>query len=189
MPAPTSPGVKPVIKEQKPWWRQLFDLLGKRMDETSPAAQVGAQLEVVRRALRAELASILAAVLYAKKTLDTTRQVDIPFPDEVFAGDQPIDEAVRAGLTAYAQELARFQAECIARDTVVSAAVGRGLTMWIVSLHAAASPALLPQAREMWAKLVTASDGLEEGYRFLLRREPSDVERSYFTYRPHLFLR
>ena len=186
---PGSSSFKPTIKKQKSLLQLLMDKFSSRTEEVSPADQLAAQLEVVRRAGPSELGGILAAALYAKKTLDTTRQVDIPFPDAVFAGDQAIDETVRAGLVAYAAELEEFQAECIAHDTPLSGAVARGLPTWIVSVHAAASPALMPQACEMWAKLATADDHVEEGYRFLLRRDPSDVERSYFTYRPQLFLR
>ena len=51
-----------------------------------------------------------------------------------------------------------------------------------------ALPGLEPLGREIWTKLVTA-EGIEDAHRFLLRRAPSDIERSYFTYRPALFLK
>jgi hypothetical protein len=186
---PVRSNMFPTIRKQKTLWRQLLGWFNRRAQKKQPADQVAEQLQVVRSAFRSELAGVLAAALYAKKTLDTTRHIDIPFPDALFAGDQVIDDAARAGFIAYAAELEKFQSELYERDTPISAAAARGLTTWIVSMYAAASPELMPQAREMWAKLVTAGEGVEEGYRFLLRREPSEIERGYFTYRPHLFLR
>ncbi len=177
-----------VIKESKSLWQLLLDVFTKRVEPKAPEQRVQEHLAAVRAAPQPERAGILAVTLFAKKTLDTTRQVDIPFPDAYLSGEQPIDAAAQAELAAYADALVEFQAALFANDTTVSIAAARGMTTWIASLYSAATPGLLPQGQEIWQNLVTASDGVEDGYTFFLRRQPSDVERSYFSYRPTLFL-
>ena len=150
--------------------------------------QVAAHVVTVRNAFRVETAGLLAAALFAKKTLDTTRQVDAPFPDAYLSGETPLDDAARAQLAAYAAALEKFQAQMFGRDTPMMVATGKGLSTWIATCYAMALPGLFPQAQEIWAKLVTGADGVEEAHQFLLRRAPSDVERVYFTYRPTALL-
>ncbi|MSO72370.1 MAG: hypothetical protein EXQ84_02000 [Rhodospirillaceae bacterium] len=173
-----------MAKKSKSLVRRLIDKFMGRLEKKSPEEQLAAQLAAVQGALRAELAVLLAAALFAKKTLDTTRQVETPFPDAYFSGQTPVDDGGRAALAAYAAALEQFQVALVERDTTPSLAVAKGLTTLIVSLHAMSIPGLLPQGREMWARLAEAGEGVEEGHKFLLRREPSDIERTYFAYRP-----
>ena len=74
------------------------------------------------------------------------------------------------------------------RDSAVSLTVAKGLTTWIMTFYAMIIPGMLPQARELWARLNQGYEGVEEAYKFMLRREPSDVERAYFDYRPAFLL-
>lgn len=138
----------------------------------------------MRVAFRMEVAGQLAAALFAKKTLDTTRQVEMPFPDAYFSGEAPLDEAAIPALMAYAAALVKFQNELNERGTSITTAAAKGMTTWIVSLYAMSIPGLLPQAQELWAKLEHGAEHLEDAHKFLLRRAPSDVERTYFAYRP-----
>ena len=177
-----------VIREPKSLWRTLLDIFTKRVEPKTPAQWVQEHAEAVRKAPHSERAGILAVTLFAKKTLDTTRQVEMPFPDAYIAGEKPIDAAAQAELAAYAVALVQFQAALFANDTTVSIAAARGMTTWIATIYSAAIPGLLPQGKEIWQQLATASDGVEEGYKFFLRRQPSDVERTYFSYRPMLLL-
>jgi hypothetical protein len=176
---------KPVRKKkQKSFTQRVLDKIFARLEKKSPEQQVAAHLNDIRNAFRTELSGLLAAALFAKKTLDTTRQVDAPFPDSYFLGTSPIDEAGRAALEAYALALERFRGELIEHDTPVSLAAARGMTTWIASLHSMTIPGLLPHGQEIWSRLMTGEAGLEDAHKFLLRRAPSDVERSYFAYRP-----
>ncbi len=172
------------MAKSKPLYRRLIDKFMGRLEKKSPEVQLAAHLAAVRGAPGAERAGHLAAALFAKKTLDTTRQVEIPFPEDHFSGQSPVDDAARAALAAYAAALEQFQVALVERDTTPSLAVAKGLTTWIVSLHAISIPGLLPQGRELWARLAEAGEGVEASHKFLLRREPSDVERTYFAYRP-----
>jgi hypothetical protein len=176
------------IKEPKSLWRVIMDLLTPRPPRKTPAQFINEHHTALQSALAAELAGNLVAALFAKKTLDTTRQVDIPFPDAYLAGEKPIDEIARAELTAYVAELERFQSELLENDTPVTVAVARGLTTWIASIYTLTEPEMGPKGKDIWQRLLTAEDGIVDGYKFLLRREPTDVERSYFSYRPTVFL-
>ncbi len=164
----------------------LFDKLFGDIEERAPTDVVQEHAVKVRNASGGELAGLLAAALFAKKTLDTTRQVDDPFPDKYVLGEAPIDAAAQGELTAYAVALERFQVALIERDSARSLAVARGLNTWIATFYAMARPETLPQAREMWAKLIQGHEGLDEAFKLLLRRLPSDVELTYFKYRPTL---
>jgi hypothetical protein len=163
---------------------QLLKMLFKRTEAKAPADRVREHLAIVRNAQGAELSAWLCAALFAKKTLETTRQVDEPLPDKYLLGQAPIDAAAQAALTAYAAALEKFQVALVERATSQSIAAARGLATWIPTFHAMADPGGLPEAREMWSKLLEGEGGLEEAFKFLLRRLPTDVERIYFSYRP-----
>jgi len=175
------------VKKPKGLLQQLLDQFSARRSQPTPEEKVMEHHGTVTRAMRAELGSLLAGALFAKKTLDSTRQVDTPFPDAVMMAEVPLDVAGQTELATYAALLEIFQADCIEHNTPVTLAVARGLNIWIASLYSASIPGLLPRGQEIWARLLEAEDGLEEGYRFLLRREPTELERSYFAYRPALF--
>jgi hypothetical protein len=175
------------VKERKGFLSSLFDRYSARQKQRTPEETVMEHHGTVSRAMKAELGSLLAGALFAKKTLDTTRQVDMPFPDVYVLGEMPVDAAGQAQLAIYAAQLEKFQSACVEHNTPVTLAVARGLTSWIALLYSAAIPGMLPHGQEIWARLLEAEDALEEGYRFLLRREPTDVERTYFSYRPALF--
>jgi hypothetical protein len=164
----------------------LLQKIAPRAKEQTPADLVQEHLNTIRNAAGAELSGILAAALFAKKTLDTTRQVDEPFPDKYVSGETPIDAAAQTELKAYAAALQEFKVVLVERDSPQSIAVARGVTTWVATLYAMADPVLLPKAGEMWVKLVQGTEGVEEGFRFLLRREPTDVERTYLSFRPTL---
>ena len=167
---------------------RLYDLLFGRAQKKSPEDMVVAHLRTLRGAIRADLSGLLAAALFAKKTLDSTRQVDAPFPDAIVLGEAPLDAAACAILSAYALDLEKFQVICLERETPLSLAVGKGLTTWIATFHSMANPHLAPLGQEIWSRLVTGEAGLEEAHQFLLRRKASDVERTYFSYRPTVLL-
>jgi hypothetical protein len=169
---------------QKSLIARLFDIVSERLDEKSPEEQVRAHIDAVNGAFRTELSGFVAAALFAKKSLDTSRQVEMPFPDAYVSGEAPIDDAARTTLIAYVGELEKFQAALLKRDTAVSLAVAKGLTTWIVTFYAMIIPGLLPLARQLWARLDQGYEGVEDAHKFLLRRAPSDVERTYFNYRP-----
>jgi len=158
------------------------------MNQRTPEEQVSEHVTAMRVAFRAELSTQLAATLFAKKTLDSTRYIETPFPDAYFSGEAVIDEAAVPALLAYAAALAKFQTELNERGTPVSLAAAKGLTTWIVSLYALCIPGQMPQARTLWAKLSEGAEGIEDAHTFLLRRAPSDVERTYFNYRPTVLL-
>ena len=140
-----------------------------------------------RAAYRTEHGTTLAAAVLAKKTLDTTRQVDQPFPEQYFDGTAPVDDAARATLTAYARALQKFQHDLEDAEISIGMAVVRGVPTWIACCFILTDPALLPYGKEIWAVLVENEADVEPAHKFLTRREPSDVERSYFKYRPAVF--
>ncbi len=167
---------------------QLVDMVVARVDEKSPEEQVRAHIEAVHGAFRTELSGFVAAALFAKKTLDTSRQVELPFPDAYLSGEAPLDAAAQVTLRDYAIELEKFQAALLKRDTAVSLAVAKGLTTWIVTFYAMTIPGLMPLAHDLWTRLDQGYEGVEDAHKFLLRRAPSDVERVYFSYRPMAFI-
>ena len=176
------------MRKRKPFLFHLYDLLFTRLEKQTPEELVTEHVTAMRVAFRTELAGQLAAALFAKKTLDSTRQVEMPFPDAYFSGEAPLDAAAAATLMSYAAALQTFQDELSQRGTAISIAASKGMTTWIVSLYAMAIPGLLPQAQELWSKLIIGTEGLEDAHKFLLRRAPSDVERTYFDYRPKALL-
>jgi hypothetical protein len=154
----------------------------------SPEQELDDFLRSLRVASKDGLAGVLAGALLAKKTLDTTRQVDIPFPADVLDGRVPLDERARADLRAYADALRRFQRICAASGSILIVAVAKGLDTWIATINAVADPALLDKGREAWGLLVQGEGGVEAAYRFMVRRDMTDVERSYIGYRPALLV-
>ncbi|MBY0511516.1 MAG: hypothetical protein K2P94_15360 [Rhodospirillaceae bacterium] len=177
------------MRRRKPFLFQLYDFIAARLEKKrTPEDDVRAHVAEIRLAFRTELSGHLAAALFAKKTLDTTRQVDAPFPDAYFTGEAPIDAAAAPVLLAYAAALVRFQRDLQSRNTSISLVAAKGMTTWIVTLHAMALPGLRPQAQALWEKLMTGAEGVEAAHTFLLRRAPSDVERTYFSYRPTALL-
>lgn len=177
------------VKPGKTFWRGLIDKLNARLHYIPPEERVLAHINTLRNAPRAELANMFAAALFAKKTLDSTRHIDMPFPDKLLASEGPVSEPLREMLRAYIIELEKFQVELAERDTPVTLAAARGMTTWIISLYTLALPGHEQHGVEMWQKLMTTEDDLDAAYRFLLRRDPTDVERSYFGYRPKIFLK
>src|SRR5205085_1835145 len=110
------------------------------------------------------------SALLAKKTLDTTRQVALPFPDAYFEG-APVDEAGRAALLAYAEALQKFQHELEDAEMPLGMAVARGLPTWVASCYALADPALMEQGREIWRRLNANDPNLEDALKLQVRRE------------------
>jgi hypothetical protein len=177
------------LRKRKPFLFQLYDWIAARFEKKlTPEEEVRSFVAQVRVTFRTELSGLLAATLFAKKTLDTTRQVDAPFPDAYFTGELPIDAAAAPVLQAYAAALEQFQRQLNDRNTPTSLAAAKGMSTWIVTLHAMSIPGLLPQAQVLWEKLITGAEGVEDAHKFLLRRAPSDVERTYFSYRPKALL-
>lgn len=144
-------------------------------------------LTTVRGSFPGELSSILAAAMLAKKGLDTTRQVDDPFPEEYFDGSKVVDEEAVVRLTKYAGDLQKLRGDMIRFNSLFSLAVAKGLNTWIASLHALSRPELMPKGQEIWERLMRGEKGLEEAYRMLLRRKIEDEEKTYLAYRPSVF--
>ena len=179
-----------IPEQQASFWKQMLGKFRARLQpQRTPGDEVKDHTDLVRRAFRSELSGILAAAVFAKKALDSTKQVDMPFPDALFAGEAPLDDAALTMLGAYVTALEAFRSDLIARNTPVTLAVAKGMTTWIVSVYTIIQPGKMAEGCEMWTKLATAADGVEEAHRFMLRRDPTDVERSYFTYLPELFLK
>lgn len=168
----------------------LFSLIQKAAgrlfpkEEKSPAQEIDAFLARLRAASPDELGGFLAAALLAKKTLDTTRQVEQPFPAEVFEGRTAIDENARTQLASYARALKAFQAICAASGTILGVSTAKGLDTWIVSSHALADPLLGDRGREVWTLLKRGEADVEAAYGFMVRRDVTDVELGYLAYRP-----
>ena len=134
------------------------------------------------------LAGELAAAMLAKKSLDTTKQVDVPFPEDYFAGARIVDEAGRQVLYVYEQKLQTFREQLVHRNTVFTNSVARGVSVWITSIHALMHDDLRPRGHELWARLLKGEDHLEEAYHMMLRREITDVEREYMKFRPAVLI-
>jgi hypothetical protein len=176
-------GLLPPRKQKKPFERWLIKLQ-RRFSQKTPQQHVAALHGRVMAAFRGELAGLLASTLLAKKTLDTTRQVELPFPDAVFDGGGALDESERATLEAYVKALLEFHERCIDAELPLSYATANGVDVWIASAYALLDPALRPQVTETWQRLSQMGPDLPEATKMLLKREPSDVDRVYFTYRP-----
>jgi hypothetical protein len=176
-------GLQPPRKQKKPFERLLIKLQ-RRLSRKTPAQHVAVLHDRVLTAFRGELAGMLASALLAKKTLDTTRQVELPFPDAAFDGDGALDAESRAGLEAYVKALQEFYHRCIDAELPLSFATANGVDIWIASAYGLLDPALKVKAMEIWQRLSQMAGDLPEATRMLLKREPSDVDRVYFSYRP-----
>lgn len=167
-------------------FRWLLDYLRRRREPT-PQAEMIAFLELLRTSSPPSMAGHLAAAALARKTLDATRIVNFPFPTDILAGEVPLDAAAVERLNAYALDMRRFRTRCTTENTTLTMAVARGLDVWIPTMWAAALSAHA-EGKQMWALLSRGDGGIEAAYQFMLKREPSEVERGFFTYRPRIFL-
>lgn len=182
-PVPKLFGLRPARKPPK-FMEQVKRRIAKALNKKTPAKLVAAVTDRVINAYRTELAGIFATVLLAKKTFDGTRQVDIPFPDKYFDGVAPVDAAARAELMAYGAALEIFQEQCEDSDSPLGYATAQGVSVWIASVYGLAIPDLAPDVRRMWAQLVKGEEGIEEAFKLVIRRDPSEMDRAYFKYRP-----
>jgi hypothetical protein len=157
-------------------------------EEASPTHEIDAFLASLRHASPDHLAGVLAAAMLAKKTLDTTRLVEMPFPAAHLEANAVLDAAARADLLNYVRELRRFQSICAETETALRMAVAKGLDTWIATISAVALPGMFDKAREIWRFLIQGETGMEGAYRFMVRRAPTEVELVYMTYRPTLLL-
>lgn len=135
------------------------------------------------------LAGELAAAMLAKKSLDTTKQIDVPFPEEYFLGVLSVDEEALTTLRRYEAKLQRLREQLVYRDTTFSNSVARGVSVWITSIHALVHPDLRPKGIELWDRLMKGEPHLEDAYHMMLRREITDVEREYMKFRPTVLIR
>ena len=186
-PVPKLFGLRPQRKAPK-LMDQVMRRIAKALNKRAPAKHVAAAVARVSSAYRTELAGVFATVVLAKKTFDGTRQVDIPFPDKYFDGTAPVDDAARAELMAYGAALEKFQEQCEDSSTPLGYAMAQGVGIWIATVYGLAIPALTDDIRRMWAHLVKGEDGIEEAFKLVIRREPSDMDREYFNYRPQALL-
>ena len=182
-PTPKLFGLRPARKPPK-FMDQVKRALVKWFAKVPPAKHVARVSTRIANAYKTELAGIFATVLLAKKTFDATRQVDLPFPERYFDGTAPIDEAARAELMAYAAALQKFYEQCEDGDTPLSYATAQGVDVWIASVYGLALPDLTLEVRRMWEQLVKGEEGVEESFKLVIRRDPSDLDREYFKYRP-----
>ncbi len=134
------------------------------------------------------LAGELAAAMLAKKSLDTTKQVDVPFPEDYFTGARSIDDEARATLQIYEHKLQRFREQLVHRNSIFTSSVARGVSVWITSIHALVHPDLRPKGEDLWGRLMRGEDDLESAYQMMLRREVTDVEREYLKFRPTILV-
>jgi hypothetical protein len=176
-------GLQPPRKQKKPFERLLLKLQ-RRFSQKTPAQHVEAMYGRVTAAFRGELSGILASTLLAKKTLDTTRQVELPFPDAVFDAAGPPGEQARATLEAYVRALQEFHHRCIDAELPLSFATATGVDVWIASAYGLLYPEIKPKVVEMWQRLSQMESDLPEATKLLLKREPSEIDRVYFQYRP-----
>ena len=177
---------------ERPWmlWtlRKLYAWFAPKEKEKPPEQLIDVHLAKLRRASAGELAGTLAAAILAKKTVDTTRMVEAPFPEAHLDGSALIDEAARAQLIAYVSDLRRFRRICAESETILRMSVAKGLDTWMATISAIAVPGQIDKARELWRLLMQGEPTLEAAYRFMVRRAPTDVEMSYMTYRPALLM-
>lgn len=133
------------------------------------------------------LAGELAAAMLAKKSLDTTKQVNVPFPEDYFTGAKPIDDEARETLHVYERKLQRFREELVHRNTIFTLSVARGVSVWITTIHTLRHADLRPRGQDLWDRLIQGEPYLEDAYFMMLRRDITDVEREYMKFRPTVF--
>ncbi|MHB1207427.1 MAG: hypothetical protein ACYCZX_17810 [Rhodospirillaceae bacterium] len=182
-PVPKLFGLQPARKAPR-FTDQLKRFLKRHFAKTTPAQHVAKASARVLNAYRNELAGIFAAVLLAKKTFDATRQVDLPFPEGYFDGTAAVDAAGRKELEAYAAALETFHEQCMDGATALSYATAQGVEIWIASVYGLARSDLTEETRRMWMQLVKGEENIEEAFKLIMRRDPSDLDREYFKYRP-----
>ena len=182
-PTPQLFGLRPARRPPK-FMDQVQRKIAKYLGKLTPAKRVEKVVTRITNAYRTELAGVFATVLLAKKTFDGTRQVDLPFPEHFFDGTAPVDEAARAELLAYAAALEKFFEQCEDGGTPLSYATAQGVEVWIASVYGLALPELTPEVRRMWSQLVKGEEGIDEAFKLVIRRDPSDIDREYFKYRP-----
>ncbi len=182
-PVPKLFGLRPVRKPPK-FMDQVKRTLVKWFAKVPPAKHVARVSTRVTNAYKTELAGLFATVLLAKKTFDSTRQVDLPFPEKYLDGAAPIDEAARAELMVYAEALQKFHEQCEDSSSPLGYAIAQGVDVWMASVYGLAIPELTPDVRRMWEQLVKGEEGIDEAFKMVIRREPSDLDREYFKYRP-----
>jgi len=168
---------------------RLFDFIESFKPPKSTAEKVQDYLTEARGVSHMGRAAMLASALAAKKALDGTRQVEIPFPDHYLNGTTPIDDAARAELAAYAAALEEFAADLVTADTPLTQTVANGVNTWIVTMYSLAIPELTPLGKEIWLKLLEGAPNVDEAHRHLVRRAPTELEIQYFSYRPAALLR
>ena len=183
-----NPAPKPPPRKPKSVWQQLLRKWEIYMAKKPPTAQVDEYLENLRSMYRTQITAYFAVAILAKKILDTTRQVDQPFPEAYFDGTAPIDDAARTTLIAYAEALQKFVHVLEDDNMPISGSVARGLPTWIASCYTLAEPGQFEKGREIWQRLLETKEGLDEAFRMQVKREPSEVERIYFNYSPAVFL-
>lgn len=182
-PVPKLFGLRPARRPPK-FMDQVKRSLVKWFAKVPPAKHVARVCSRITNAYKTELAGVFATVLLAKKTFDSTRQVDLPFPERYFDGTAPIDEAARTELITYAAALHKFYEQCEDGGTPLSYATAQGVDVWIASVYGLALPDLTPEVRRMWEQLVKGEEGVEDAFKLVIRRDPSDLDREYFKYRP-----
>ncbi len=156
--------------------------------EKSPEQEIGEYLSHLQGSFPGEISSMLAAAMLAKKSLDATRQISVPFPEGYLDGSIAVDDAGREMLRVYVQDMQTLRGDMIRFNSLFSIAVAKGLGTWIVSLHALARPDLQPKGREIWSLLRRGEKGLQEAYKMLLRRKLSDADKACLSYRPAIFM-
>lgn len=186
-PVPQLFGLRPTRKPPK-FMDQLQRRIAKVLNKKTPAKHVAVVVGHITNAYRTELAGIFATVLLAKKTFDATRQVDIPFPDKYFDAAAPVDAAARAELMTYGAALETFKEQCEDAGTPLGYATAQGVSVWIASVYGLAIPELTPEVQRMWTHLVNGEQGIDDAFKLVIRREPSEMDREYFKYRPKALL-
>jgi len=159
----------------------------RKEKELTPRERVDQLLASLRTASAEELGGVLAVAMQAKKTLDTTRIIDVPFPVDILDGHVPLDDAALSRLQTYIREMDRFRLRCLAEGTILTASVARGIDTWIAVMLTLTLPAMA-EGREIWSLLARGEANVESAYRFMVRRDLTDVEKDYLTYRPRIFI-
>lgn len=154
----------------------------------TPQRQVEDHMSELRGAMPGELAGHFATAMLAKKSFDTTKQVDTPFPEDYFVGTRAIDDEGRRVLEAYEKKLQVFREQLIAHNSLFTHSVARGVSIWITTIHTLVHDDLRKDGLDLWERLMRSEQNLEEAYRLLVRREVTDVELAYLKFRPTVLM-